>query len=511
MKKLRFETFFRAGLFLAIALFCWAFYAEAQTNEASPAIIIKSPENYSKFSEGSDVRFGIEVAPGETNYESIQFFDDDKPLAVVSNAPRTFVWHDAPRGSHTVVAKLVYPNQETKSSEPVSIRINNAALTFGLDKINFLTTTVLGIPLWQYCASLIYIFLAFYISKAIDHAFRFWLKKWAGKTNTKLDDLLLELIHGPVKVVAFVIFMFIGLDLFDWPPVLEGILDKGFRIIFAFAVTYTALKAVDMMMNYWKERSTSSNDVHFDEHLFPIVRKSLKVFIIVVAVLVTWQNLSEKPITAILASLSIGGLAIGLAAQDTIANFFGAVVIFVDKPFRIGDRIVLDGGIDGPVESIGLRSTRVRHLDGHLITIPNKTMGNANITNMTARPSIKTVMNIGLTYDMSPEQVRRALAILDEVYKGHPNTDNVWISFNQFTDSTLNILVIHWWNNTDYKAYLDGMQAMNLKIKERFDAEKINFGLPRRAVYLKQDSEWRFVNGAETTQSALQPDSQIET
>ena len=97
-----------------------------------------------------------------------------------------------------------------------------------------------------------------------------------GKTETKFDDLLLELLHGPVKAIAFVIFLFICLDLFDWPPLLEGILDKGFRIIFALAVTYTALKAVDMLMNYWKERSSGTEDVHLDAHLFPIVSKSLK-------------------------------------------------------------------------------------------------------------------------------------------------------------------------------------------------------------------------------------------
>ena len=116
--------------------------------------------------------------------------------------------------------------------------------------------------------------------------------------------------------------------------------------------------------------------------MFPIIRKSLKVFIIVVAALVTLDNLGVN-ITAAIASLSIGGLAVGLAAQDTLANLFGAVAIFLDKPFKVGDRIQVDN-VDGPVESIGLRSTRVRNLDGHLVTIPNKTMGNATITNVAA-------------------------------------------------------------------------------------------------------------------------------
>jgi MscS family membrane protein len=200
-------------------------------------------------------------------------------------------------------------------------------------------------------------------------------------------------------------------------------------------------------------------------------------------VLVTMQNLGVN-VTAAIASLSIGGLAIGLAAQDTLANLFGAVAIFADKPFRVGDRIRLDA-VDGTVETIGMRSTRVRNLDGHLVTIPNKTMGNATITNVTARPNIKTEMNLGITYDTTPEKVERASAILEEVYRGHPMTADVWISFNKFNDSALNLYVVHWWNGVEFKAYLAGMQQLNLEIKRRFEAERIEFAYPTQTVHVR--------------------------
>ncbi|MCL4788152.1 MAG: mechanosensitive ion channel family protein, partial [Verrucomicrobia bacterium] len=179
-----------------------------------------------------------------------------------------------------------------------------------------------------------------------------------------------------------------------------------------------------------------------------------------------------------------------LAAQDTLANLFGAVAVFLDKPFRVGDRIQLDG-IDGVVESIGLRSTRVRNLDGHLITVPNKTMGNAAITNVTLRPNIRTLMNLSVTYSTPAAKVSRAVDILNEIYKGHEMTQDVWISFNKFADASLNIFIIHWWKGTVFKDYLDGMQKLNLTIKERFDAEKIEFAFPTQTLYVKQDSDWR--------------------
>src|SRR6266536_3887597 len=372
--------------------------------------------------------------------------------------------------------------------------VNKEQLTFGLDQIEVLNHQwPSGIPLWQYFASLIYIFLAFCVSKLLDSLTRVWLKKWAERTKTKFDDLLIGLLSGPVKIVVFVIFLKIGLEVFDWGKVINNILDKGLKIIVAATITYAVLKLIDLLMGYWKERAAVETDRTFDEQLFPIIRKTLKVFVTVVAVLVTSQNLGFD-ITAAIAGLSVGGLALGLAAQDTVANLFGAVAIFIDKPFRIGDRIQLDT-VDGMVETIGLRSTRLRSLDGHLITIPNKTMGNATITNVTRRPNIKTLMDIAITYDTPTEKVNRALQILKEVYKDHPQTFDCLISFNKFADSALNIQVVHWWNSTDYKEYLAGLQAMNLTVKERFDKEGISFAFPTQTLYVKQDSEWRLNEG----------------
>ena len=177
----------------------------------------------------------------------------------------------------------------------------------------------------------------------------------------------------------------------------------------------------------------------------------------------------------------------GLAAQDTIANLFGAVAIFLDKPFHLGDRIKVES-VDGMVEGIGLRSTRIRNLDGHHVTIPNKLMGNAIITNITRRPTIKTEMNLGLTYDTPVEKVKRATLILEEIFRANPKTADLIISFNKFGDSALNILVVHVWNGTDAKQHFAEMQELNLQIKQRFDAEKIEMAFPTQTVYLKTEA-----------------------
>ncbi|HRY51956.1 MAG TPA: mechanosensitive ion channel family protein [Candidatus Paceibacterota bacterium] len=371
---------------------------------------------------------------------------------------------------------------------PASVPIGEEIwLTFGLNRINLLQHRLFGNPLWQYLASLIYLFLALYLSKFLDFVIRVQLKRWAQKTETRFDDYLIDLVHGPIKVITFVILLHIGLRVFSWPAWFNAYLSQALKIVVASSITYVALKFVDMLLNYWRDHGTES-DRTLNEQIYPMVRKTLKAFIILVAVLVTSQNLGIN-ITGILASFSVGALAVGLAAQDTLANLFGAVAILLDRPFKIGDRVKLEGGVDGVVETIGLRSTRVRNLDGHLVAIPNKTVGNATITNVTLRPNIKTVMTIGLVYDTTTAQLKQAVDILSDIFRSHPMTQDVWITFKEFGSSSLNIEVVHWWNSTDYKAYLAGMQEFNFAIRNRFAQGKLEMAYPTQTLYLKTDSQ----------------------
>jgi len=351
---------------------------------------------------------------------------------------------------------------------------NFRAVTFNLDQFAPLReNTFLGEPLWKYVASLIYLLLAFYAAKLIDFIARLWLKRITSGKAPTFTEVLPSLLHGPIKIVVFMVLLNIGLNIFDWSPRARLYLSKGLIIVVASALTYLSIKVLDLFLSVWRQRHAREADRKFNDQLFSVIRISLNTFLIVIAVLVTAQNMNID-ITAAVASLSIGGLAVGLAAQDTLANLFGAVAVFVDKPFRVGDQIKLDGA-EGIVETVGLRSTRVRSSEGHLIAVPNKTMGNATITNITQRPSIKTIMNFALVHALPTEKVKRAVAILQEIYRRHPMTQDVWVSFNQFAGANLNVQVVHWWRGTDYEKYLAGMQEMNLAVKERFDAEGITF------------------------------------
>lgn len=396
----------------------------------------------------------------------------------------------------TVAGWAVWAELQGKGNAPASpAAADNSSngtdmhtLTFNFDHVDFLREhDVLGQPLWKYLASLVYILLAFYTAKLLDYIVNVWLKRWASRTETKYDDLLLELLHGPVKVVTLVIFLQVGLGIFEWPVRAQIYLSRGLIVIVAASVTYVALKLLDLVLGLWREKIVSAQDRVFAEQLFPLLRKVAKAGIIIAAALITAENLQIE-IKSLLAGLSIGGLALGLAAQDTVANLFGAVAIFLDRPFYIGDRIKVES-VDGVVEGIGLRSTRIRNLDGHHVTVPNKLMGNAIITNVTRRPSIKTEINLGLTYDTPTRKIKRATELLDEIFKSNSRTLDLIISFNKFGDSALNILIVHVWSGTDAKEHFADLQDLNLQIKQRFEAEKIEMAFPTQTVFLKSEAK----------------------
>ena len=369
------------------------------------------------------------------------------------------------------------------------VKADSTLLSFGLDRIEELQRPVAGIPLWQYLATALYIILAFVAARLVNYLVTVQVRRLFVRAKWEFGEVIINLLHGPVRMLVLVILLQMGLRLFQWPAWLEGWLGKALLVALACSLTYMATKLVDVAGGYWQSRPGIKEDKTFNILLIPLVSKTLKGFILIMAVLVTLDNLNFN-IRTLLAGVSISGLALGLAAQDTVGNLFGAAAVFVDKPFKIGDRSQTNG-IDGTVEEIGLRSTRVRNLDGFLITVPNKTMGNSTITNVTQRPNIKTTMNIGVTYDTPTEQVAEAVKILKEVYGGHAMTHDAIIGFNTFADSSLNILVVHWWKGLDFKEYLAGMQAMNLEVKRRFDERQISFAFPSRTVYLRQDKEWQ--------------------
>jgi len=284
---------------------------------------------------------------------------------------------------------------------------------------------------------------------------------------------------------AVVSFMIVRSGLLILPHMLYEIFDTSTGVLFSGAIGYVVYCMVDLI-DYKLGGIAKKTDNKVDDMLVPMVGKSIRVTVIVFVVLQVVQNLSNKPLTSILAGLGVGGLAVALAGQDTIKNIFGALVIIGDKPFEIGDRILIDGH-DGPVESVGFRSTKVRTLDGHLVSVPNSDIVNKTIKNIGKRPFIKHVANVGITYDTPPEKVDQALDIIKELLQNHEGMNSAFpprVYFNAFNDWSLNIIVIFWYHPPDYWKYMEFTDKFNRQLLQRFNQAGISFAFPTQTLYV---------------------------
>ena len=224
-----------------------------------------------------------------------------------------------------------------------------------------------------------------------------------------------------------------------------------------------------------------------DQMLVPLVSAALRLTIAAL-VLVTIGSF-YKPMTSVIAGLGIGGLAIGLAAQDTLKNFFGSLMIFSDRPFDLGDEIKVDA-IGGTVESVGFRSTRLRTGEGFLVAISNGELANKTIINVSKRPSLYRQFTLPLSYDLPPEKLTRAGEIVAEILHDHEgsraaNPPRVFIG--DFTPSAINLSVSYWYFPADWWRFCAFNQRTNLEILRRFAAEEIRLAYPTQAIRLTDD------------------------
>jgi len=367
------------------------------------------------------------------------------------------------------------------------IQSHQTELSFWINGIPGMEEPFLGIPRWQYAASVVYLILAFYLSRALDWFIQNRLKHWGAKTLTEWDDILVKLADGPVKAITLVFLIHIGLELYNWPLWLEINISRLSLIVGAVALTFIALRVIDLAIAAWRRQPKQGGDVAFNDQFVLLIGKLLKAVLILITSLTLLGNLGVD-ITAILGSVSVLGLAFGLAAQDSVANLFGAVAVFVDKPFKVGDRIKVGSDVDGVVEAMGLRATQVRNADGFLITLPNKSVGNNTVINVSARPSIRTVLNYGLTYDTPAHRIDFAASLLRSIFTAHSLTGECQVTFNRFDASALNIEVNHQCLTRDLPTYQTALHGLNLQVKERFDAEKLEFAFPTQTVFLKKDT-----------------------
>ncbi len=351
----------------------------------------------------------------------------------------------------------------------------------------WLDVRVAGNELWR-VATLFGVLLAALLAGRVV---QFYLRRARAAAESRGRPLAAAAMAAAARSSVFLLFAFglrQGLAFLVLGEKVEGLFLSTAAVLQVLALGYVAYAFVEVL-DRWMRAAAARTASRLDDMLAPMVRKSLRVTIVVLTLVQVAQVLSDKPITSILAGLGVGGLAVALAGQETIKNFFGSLVLLADKPFELSDRVVIDGH-DGTVETVGFRSTRVRTLEGNLVTIPNGELANKTILNIGKRPHIRRVANFTITYDTPPEKVERAVAIVKELLVDHEGMDPAFpprVFFNEFNDVSLNLVAIYWYRPPDWWRYCAFTERFNLEVFRRFGEEGIDFAFPTQTVYLAGD------------------------
>jgi MscS family membrane protein len=228
----------------------------------------------------------------------------------------------------------------------------------------------------------------------------------------------------------------------------------------------------------------AKSDTDLDDQLLPIVRKTVKVIIWSLTIIVGLNN-AGYDVAALIAGLGIGGLALAMAAKDTVSNVFGGFTILTDKPFVINDRVKV-AGYDGSVSEIGIRSTRLQLLDGRIVTIPNMKFADTPVENVSLEPSRKISIDLGMTYDTTPQQMEDAIDTLTKICETTEGTESKkTVFFSGFGDFAMNIKFIYYIKKG---ADIAATQSLiNMAILSQFNEKGLEFAFPTQTIYSKKN------------------------
>jgi MscS family membrane protein len=346
---------------------------------------------------------------------------------------------------------------------------------------------IIGFELWRLMAFSAAVFGGYLAGRILALIFRRFEDR-ALKSERRLTAAIwsaLASAFGPLGLALGVKFGVLFLDLTVVAADVIGTIASVFVVVAIGWLCFCLVEVPTVTYARWSSRQESK----LTDMLVPIMRTGLRVVVVLLTIVQMVQVVSDKPISSILAGLGIGGLAFALAAQDSLKHLFGSVVIFTDRPFEVGDRLVVDGH-DGPVEEVGFRSTRIRTLDGHLVTIPNGDLVNKSIQNVTKRPYIRRICNISITYDTPPEKIEEGVQILKDLLKDHEGMHPDFpprVYFKDLNSDNLNIFVLYWYHPPAYWDFLAFSERFNLEMIRKFREAGIDFAFPTRTLYLAGD------------------------
>jgi len=362
---------------------------------------------------------------------------------------------------------------------------------------------VLGLEPWQWIGILLVILVGVVLDMSVRAALRLGWHRFERRRGREVEREVLGRAVRPFGLLAAAGVWYAALDLGLLPPTATTVLLVAVRLFLMVSTVWAAFRVTDLA-SAWLAAQAAKTQTRYDDLLVPMVKRTVKVFIAAIG-LIYIANAFQIEIVPLLTGLGIGGLAFAFAAKDTIENFFGSVSVILDRPFEIGDWVEVNG-VEGTVEDLGLRSTRIRTFYNSLVTVPNATLVRATVDNYGRRRYRRFKTMINVTYATHPDTIEAFAAGIREIIQLHPYTrkDSYHVWLNAFGAHSLDILVYMFFECPDWAIELREKHRFMLDIVRLADKLGVEFAFPTQTLHLFNEE-----HGAEHTPSDA-PDAKAE-
>lgn len=350
--------------------------------------------------------------------------------------------------------------------------------------LTFLSTTIYDNTIGAYLWAILIILVSFVVARTIYRIFKDLLRRVSKKTDSKVDDILVDSIEEPLTLLVCIAGVWVAAGTLVFPANIGALIQQLLMAAITVDVAWFITRFIADLVNAYVKPMAQKKDSLLDPQMVPYLNRAIAIVIWAIALVSIIDNFGYD-VTAVVAGLGVGGLAIALAARPTLENIIGGLIIFTDRPFKLGDRVRI-GSVNGHVVDVGLRTTRIRTFDNTIISIPNNDVVNAEIENIVLPDvRLRVKMVIGLTYDTSHEDLERAMELAKEIItkmEGVSERDEVLVHFESFGDFSLNIAIRY--KVAAFNNKLSTVDRVNREIKKQFDKEGLEFAFPTQTVYV---------------------------
>ncbi len=343
----------------------------------------------------------------------------------------------------------------------------------------------LYLPYYQWISIFAFLVLGFLVNRLVRLVLNWLTFLWLKSRRIELDSHREHRLWRPIGLLVGVLVWYWGLRLVGLPPRLMDLMLYAIQFFAVFAGVWTAFLIVDLVIDFWR-RTAERTATRFDNLMVPWIGRFLKVLLIITGVL-AYATAAGRDLTGLLGGLGIGGIAVAFAAKDAVANVFGSITVLMDRPFEIGDWIKTEQ-VEGSVETVGMRSTRVRTFYGSLVTLPNSQLTTATVDNMGKRRYRRFKTKISLEYQTPPERIIAFVEGVRELVRRHPYTrkDLFHVYLNELGDSALQVLLYCFFECPTWSIELRERERLLLDILRLGHELEVSFAFPTQTVHVWQ-------------------------